>query len=174
MPSSSRLIAHIPRMAPGIVRPNQCFFAAHDLGEVRAASAARSTGRLHGLENARPRRMSLRSVVAVLPRESMGGFRDAGRCGAASSAAAQGPHAEDRVSEIHRTRAPGSSLIRQFTCGMPVYVTDPLRVPIEITGKPLDFTETKVGLPVFHVRVASMFAELVPEDVQLVPVNIVV
>ncbi|WP_157601297.1 hypothetical protein [Stigmatella aurantiaca] len=57
---------------------------------------------------------------------------------------------------------------------MPVYVTDPLRVPIEITGKPLDFTETKVGLPVFHVRVASMFAELVPEDVQLVPVNIVV
>lgn len=62
---------------------------------------------------------------------------------------------------------------RQFTCGTPVHVTaDRLRVPVESAGKPLDYTEAGVGLPVVHVRIASLFAELAPDDVQLIPVDV--
>ncbi|SET47035.1 imm11 family protein [Stigmatella erecta] len=62
---------------------------------------------------------------------------------------------------------------RPFTCGTPVHITDGrLRIPVETAGKPLDFTEAGVGLPVVHVRVASMFAELAQEDVQLLPVDV--
>ncbi len=59
-----------------------------------------------------------------------------------------------------------------FRRGVPVHITDRLRIPVEIAGKPLDFTLAAVGLPVVHVRVASMFAELAPDDVQLIPVDV--
>jgi hypothetical protein len=61
---------------------------------------------------------------------------------------------------------------RQFTCGMPVHIMDRLKIPVEIVGTPLDFTEAGVGLPVVHVRVASIFAELAPDDVRLLPVDV--
>jgi hypothetical protein len=61
---------------------------------------------------------------------------------------------------------------REFTQGTPVLIKDRLRVPVEIAGKPLDFTEANVGLPVLHVRAASLFAELAPDDVQLIPVDV--
>jgi hypothetical protein len=61
---------------------------------------------------------------------------------------------------------------RQFTCGTPVHMTERLRIPIEITGKPLDYSEANVLLPVVHVRVASMFSELASDDVQLIPVDV--
>ncbi|MDY7229152.1 imm11 family protein [Hyalangium rubrum] len=60
----------------------------------------------------------------------------------------------------------------QFRLGTPVHVTDRLRIPVEIAGKPLDFTEAGIMIPVVHVRVASMFAELAPDDVQLIPVDV--
>jgi hypothetical protein len=60
----------------------------------------------------------------------------------------------------------------QFTLGIPVHSQERLRIPLEIAGKPLDYTEANVGLPVVHVRVASMFAELAPDDVQLLPVDV--
>ena len=60
----------------------------------------------------------------------------------------------------------------QFTIGAPVQIEERLKIPVEITGKPLDFTEANVGVPVVHVRVASMFAELAPDDVQLIPVDV--
>ena len=56
--------------------------------------------------------------------------------------------------------------------GAPVHLKERLRVPVEIAGKPLDFTEANVSVPVVHVRVASMFAELAPQDVQLIPVDV--
>jgi hypothetical protein len=61
---------------------------------------------------------------------------------------------------------------RQFRFGTPVHITERLRIPVEIAGKPLDFTEAGVGLPVVHVRVASLFAQLAPDDVQLIPVDV--
>jgi len=60
----------------------------------------------------------------------------------------------------------------QFTLGKPVPTMDRLRIPVEIAGKPLDYTEANVGLPVVHVRIASMFSELAPNDVQLIPVDV--
>ena len=60
---------------------------------------------------------------------------------------------------------------RQFRFGVPVHVQGRLRIPVEIAGKALDYTEAGVGLPVVHVRVASVFAELAPDDVQLLPVD---
>ncbi len=61
---------------------------------------------------------------------------------------------------------------RQFTRGMPVHITERLRIPVEIAGKPLDYSEANVLLPVVHVRVAAMFSELAPDDVQLIPVDV--
>jgi len=61
---------------------------------------------------------------------------------------------------------------RLFKRGEPVHVQERLRIPVEIAGRPLDYTEAGVGLPVVHVRVASLFAELAPDDVQLIPVDV--
>jgi hypothetical protein len=55
----------------------------------------------------------------------------------------------------------------QFTDGKPVHIQERLRIPVEIAGTPLDLTEAGLRIPVVHVQVASMFAELAPEDVQL-------
>jgi hypothetical protein len=59
----------------------------------------------------------------------------------------------------------------QFTKGDPVQPRR-LRVPLEKEGKPLDFTLAGLDTPVVHVKVASIFAELAPNDVQLLPVDV--
>jgi len=59
-----------------------------------------------------------------------------------------------------------------FRRGAPVHLQERLRIPVELPGTPLDFTEANVSVPVVHVRVASIFAELAPDDVQLVPVDV--
>lgn len=60
----------------------------------------------------------------------------------------------------------------RFRLGVPAQVEGRLRLPIEVAGRPLDFTEAGVRIPVVHVKVATVFAELAPDDVQLVPVGI--
>ena len=60
----------------------------------------------------------------------------------------------------------------QFRLGIPVSIQERLKIPIEIAGKPLDFTEAGIFIPVVHVRVASMLAKLAPDDVQLIPVDV--
>jgi hypothetical protein len=47
-----------------------------------------------------------------------------------------------------------------------------LSVPLEEKGKPLDFTFAGLDTPVVHMKVASTFAELAPNDVQLLPVDV--
>ena len=54
----------------------------------------------------------------------------------------------------------------QFTRGAPVRLQDRLKSPVEIPGRSLDFSEAGLGVPVVHVRVATVFAELAPDDVQ--------
>jgi hypothetical protein len=60
----------------------------------------------------------------------------------------------------------------EFWRGTPVHIKSRLRIPIETEGKPLDYTEAGLNIPVVHVQVASMFAELAPDDVQLIPVDV--
>ncbi|SEM48090.1 hypothetical protein SAMN05444354_117107 [Stigmatella aurantiaca] len=62
---------------------------------------------------------------------------------------------------------------RRFLYGTPVPVEGRLRIPVESAGTPLDFTQAGIGVPVVHVRIASsIFAELAPDDVQLIPVDV--
>jgi len=60
----------------------------------------------------------------------------------------------------------------QFRLGAPVHIKERLRIPVEIEGKPLDFTEAGISIPVVHVRVASLFVERAHDDVQLIPVDV--
>jgi hypothetical protein len=60
----------------------------------------------------------------------------------------------------------------QFTDGRPLSIEGRLKVPIEHEGRPLDFSEAGLKIPVVHVKVASVFAELAPDDVQLIPVDV--
>lgn len=60
----------------------------------------------------------------------------------------------------------------RFRQGAPVQVKGRLKIPIEEPGRPLDFTEAGLRIPVVHVKVAALFTELAPGDVQLIPVDI--
>jgi hypothetical protein len=61
----------------------------------------------------------------------------------------------------------------QFTEGCPIRVEERLRIPIDHPGKPLDFSLAGVGVtPIVHERVATIFAELASDDVQVIPVDI--
>jgi hypothetical protein len=60
----------------------------------------------------------------------------------------------------------------QFTDGRPVQVGERLKVPIEHSGKALDFTMAGLSIPVVHVKVAMVFAERANKDVQLIPVDV--
>src|SRR5437868_90796 len=59
-----------------------------------------------------------------------------------------------------------------FKRGMPVQIAGRLKIPIDIAGRPLDFTEAGIRIPVVHVKVASMLSERAPGDVQLIPADI--
>ena len=61
---------------------------------------------------------------------------------------------------------------RDFTRGTPVHVEGRLRVPIKIEGRPLDFSEAGLSIPVVHVKVASMLLERASSDVQFIPADI--
>ncbi len=60
-----------------------------------------------------------------------------------------------------------------FRAGQPVHVAGRLTLPVDEPGRPLEFCTAGVGVaPIVHVRVASLFAELAPDDVQLIPVDV--
>jgi len=59
-----------------------------------------------------------------------------------------------------------------FKRGTLVHVEGRLKIPIKTAGKPLDFSEAGLGVPVVQVKVASMLAERAPGDVQLIPADI--
>jgi hypothetical protein len=60
----------------------------------------------------------------------------------------------------------------QFTDGRALRIEGRLKIPIEHAGRPLHFTLAGLSIPVVHVKVASVFTELAPSDVQLIPVDI--
>lgn len=59
-----------------------------------------------------------------------------------------------------------------FWAGAPITLKDRLRIPIEVEGQPLDYTEAGINIPVVHARVAALFAEVAKNDVQLIPVDV--
>jgi len=59
-----------------------------------------------------------------------------------------------------------------FKKGEPVLFPKSPVGPVRSPGRPLDFSHAAFGIPVVHARVASIFTEMAPADVQLVPVDI--
>ncbi|MBN8469132.1 hypothetical protein JYJ95_21725 [Corallococcus exiguus] len=60
-----------------------------------------------------------------------------------------------------------------FSAGKPIQAPSSLRFPIDEPGRPLDYSEAGIGsTPILHVRLATVFAELAPDDVQLFAVDI--
>ena len=61
----------------------------------------------------------------------------------------------------------------RFIQGEPLQADAPLKIPLSCPGTPLDFTLAGVGVaPVIHAKGAVLFAQLAPEDVQLVAVQV--
>ncbi|HEX8434182.1 imm11 family protein [Archangium sp.] len=56
--------------------------------------------------------------------------------------------------------------------GEPADLEGQLSVPIRAAGKALDFCHAAFGIPVVNARVAAIFSELAPRDVQLIPVEV--
>jgi hypothetical protein len=59
-----------------------------------------------------------------------------------------------------------------FKRGKPVHIEGRLKIPIEIAGRPLDFSEAGIRIPVVHAKVANVLTELAPSDIQLIPAAI--
>jgi hypothetical protein len=59
-----------------------------------------------------------------------------------------------------------------FTDGVPLADPGRLKLSSDVPGKALDFSLAADVIPVVHVRVASVFAELAPDDVQSFPVEV--
>ncbi|OJH39898.1 imm11 family protein [Cystobacter ferrugineus] len=60
-----------------------------------------------------------------------------------------------------------------FRAGKPVSVEGRLRIPLGAgDGTVLDFTEAGIGVPLVSARAASIFAEMAPSDLQLIPVEV--
>ncbi|WP_095992105.1 imm11 family protein [Cystobacter fuscus] len=59
-----------------------------------------------------------------------------------------------------------------FREGLPVADPGRLTLPVGRPGRALDFTLAGFSIPVVHARVAALFRELAPRDVQLLPVDI--
>jgi len=60
----------------------------------------------------------------------------------------------------------------QFRVGEPVRFEGHVQLPLKRPGTPLDFSHAAFSIPVVHVRVASLLAEIAPNDVEIVPVGI--
>ncbi|WXH26976.1 hypothetical protein WA016_00887 [Myxococcus stipitatus] len=62
---------------------------------------------------------------------------------------------------------------REFTSGRPARVSGRLSIPIDEPGSRLDYSTAGASMtPIVHVKVATLFTELAPNDVQLIPVDI--
>ena len=59
-----------------------------------------------------------------------------------------------------------------FNKGRPIAHLGPLTIPMSVPGRALDLSYGGIATPVVHVRVASLLAELAPEDVQILPVEL--
>jgi hypothetical protein len=59
-----------------------------------------------------------------------------------------------------------------FRRGEPAHIEGPLRIPLYVPGKALDFSLADGAIPVVRARVAAVFAELAPHDVQFIPVEV--
>ncbi|MBZ4330962.1 imm11 family protein [Corallococcus sp. AS-1-12] len=60
----------------------------------------------------------------------------------------------------------------QFTVGEPARFKGPIRLPLDVEGVSRDYSHAAFSTPVVNARLAALFQELAPNDVELIPVEI--
>jgi hypothetical protein len=60
----------------------------------------------------------------------------------------------------------------QFRIGEPVLAQAHVRIPVKIPGRALDFSHAAFSIPIIHARLAPIFTDHAPSDVQLIPVEV--
>ncbi|GMU02331.1 hypothetical protein KH5H1_64510 [Corallococcus caeni] len=60
----------------------------------------------------------------------------------------------------------------QFTGGKPAHFKDPIRLPLDLEGASRDYSHAAFGTPVINAKLAALFQELAPNDVELIPVKV--
>jgi|SRR6218665_188936 len=60
----------------------------------------------------------------------------------------------------------------RFRIGQRTHEDEHIRIPVKLSGEPLDYSHAAFSIPVVHARAASIFTGKAPEDVQLIPVEI--
>jgi hypothetical protein len=67
----------------------------------------------------------------------------------------------------------GQELRSVFNQGKPVRVDGPLHIPLCQPGNPIDYSEAATeSVPIVSARVAALFAERAPQDIQLIPAKV--
>lgn len=60
----------------------------------------------------------------------------------------------------------------QFTGGEPAHFRDPIRLPLDLEGESRDYSHAAFGTPVVNAKLAALFQELAPTEVELIPVEV--
>ncbi|NEH40227.1 hypothetical protein, partial [Rhizobium ruizarguesonis] len=60
----------------------------------------------------------------------------------------------------------------QFTGGEPAHFKDPIRLPLDLEGESRDYSHAAFGTPVVNAKLAALFQELAPTEVELIPVEV--
>ncbi|WIG97990.1 DUF1629 domain-containing protein [Myxococcus sp. SDU36] len=60
----------------------------------------------------------------------------------------------------------------QFRIGQRAQSDERIKIPIKISGRPLDYSHAAFSIPIVHARVAALITEVAPDDVQLFPVEL--
>jgi hypothetical protein len=60
----------------------------------------------------------------------------------------------------------------QFVLGAPAEVSSKPRIPLARPGRPVDFSQTGLGITVVHARVVALFERMGVQGVQFIPVSV--
>ncbi|MFP2898341.1 imm11 family protein [Corallococcus sp. 4LFB] len=60
----------------------------------------------------------------------------------------------------------------QFSVGEPAHFKGQIKLPLDMEGESLDYSHAAFGTPVVNAKLAALFQELAPTDVELIPVEV--
>ncbi|NNC09477.1 hypothetical protein HJC10_42545 [Corallococcus exiguus] len=60
----------------------------------------------------------------------------------------------------------------QFSVGEPAHFKGQIKLPLDLEGESRDYSHAAFGTPVVNAKLAALFQELAPHDVELIPVEV--
>lgn len=60
----------------------------------------------------------------------------------------------------------------QFSAGEPAHFKGQIRLPVDLEGEARDYSHAAFSTPVVNAKLAALFQELAPKDVELIPVEV--